>query len=471
MDFFEQQDSARRKTGLLILYFIFAISLIVVAVNTGSYFVLNISGYYSYTPETWLSGPMWLYATGTTVAVIVYGSLSRFISLSSGGQSVANMVGARRLDLSSADPAEKTYINVTEEMSIASGIPMPQLYVMDQEHAINAFVAGYKPTDTVLVVTKGTLGNLDRDQLQGVIGHEFSHILNGDMRINLRLIAILAGILSIGQLGQFLFRITFHTDDRDSGPGNTGLGSASLLIAIPAILLVAIGYLGLFFGRLIKAAISRQREFLADASAVQFTRNPRGISGALYKIGQNDGEAFLESRHAEDMSHMCFGETVHMNFRGLLATHPPVDERIRAIDPAFLNIQRAKRIVEKRTQRKISEHAMGFSGAEPVHTSSKEIVHSVGNVTPEHLIYAASIHKTFSDKLMGFVHSKEGAMAIIYALLLTGEDSSQELATLKPSAEMDLVNSLGDELDVINELDPRQRFDLPPIKWTPGLWC
>jgi len=455
MDFFQQQDKARRKTGLLALYFIMAITLIIAAVNAAFYFFFKFTEFYPYTPKTWFSDSVWLYVTGVTLLVILSGSLFRFISLAGGGRSVADMVGARAIDLNSHDAAEKIYINVVEEISIASGTPMPELYVMDEERGINAFVAGYKSTEAVMVVTRGTLEQLNRDELQGVIGHEFSHILNGDMRINIRLMSILAGILSIGQVGRFLLRGGSGRSYRRSSK-NDGQGALIVL----AIALLIIGYIGLFFGRLIKAAISRQREYLADASAVQFTRNPKGIAGALNKIKESVNGAFLDNSHAEDMSHMCFGETQSISFSGLLATHPPLDQRINAIDPSFLKIQKSKKIIKDRNQVETPESAMGFSGGEAIHASAQQITSAIGNPTPEHMIYAAAMHDTFSLDLMSFVHSKEGAKAVVYVLLLANKDKQKELEVLKSQNELDLIKKLKDEKEIIEKLDKRQRLPL-----------
>lgn len=216
----------------------------------------------------WLLSRQGIFTSITVIAVISLSSLVRWISLAGGGDRVARMVGARLLDPSGQDADERRLRNIVEEMAIASGVPVPDLYVMDNETAINAFVAGYTPGETVMVVTQGTLTQLSRDELQGVVGHEFSHILNGDMRINVRLIALLAGILMIGQIGQFLF-LSGSFGRHSSGRDNRG----QMAILGFGMVLIAVGYIGVFFGRLIQAAISRQREMLADASSVQFTRN------------------------------------------------------------------------------------------------------------------------------------------------------------------------------------------------------
>ncbi len=235
----------------------------------------------------------------------------------------------------STDPDERRLLNVVEEMAIASGLPVPPVYLLENEPGINAFAAGHTPGDAVIAVTSGTLRRLSRDELQGVIGHEFSHILNGDMRLNIRLMGVLFGILVIGIVGWIIFRSSFGSPTRcpDDDDDRKGFNPIPLI----GLALYVIGYVGVFFGNLIKAAVSRQREFLADASAVQFTRNPDGLAGALKKIGALAEGSQIQDPHAEEASHLFFGKAVGGldHFFGLLASHPPLVERIRRIDPSF----------------------------------------------------------------------------------------------------------------------------------------
>lgn len=328
--FFQRQASARRNTGLLVVLFLTAVTLITLAVCLVGYMVTHSQS--SGLPfHYWLVSSHGLSTAGAVVALIGIGSLVRWVDLAGGGTRVARMVGARAIDPDTRDPEERKLRNIVEEMSIASGVPVPELYVMDHETGINAFVAGYTPGEAVMVVTHGALTQLNRDELQGVVGHEFSHILNGDMRINVRLIALLAGILMIGQIGQFLLRAGFYS----SGRSRNRDGRAQAAMGLVGLALMVIGYVGVFFGRLIQSAVSRQREMLADASSVQFTRNPEGIGAALFKIGVKGGYLDTTS-HASDMNHMCFGEAARMKFTSLLASHPPIDERINAIQPGLL---------------------------------------------------------------------------------------------------------------------------------------
>ncbi len=269
MDFFASQDRARRNTGLLIFYFVIAVALIIVSI----YAVLAAAFVGFADPRTgvtpWSAELFLLVALGT-IAVVSLGSLYKTYSLSSGGRAVAEMFGGRLIDPTTSDPQQRRVLNVVEEMAIASGTPVPPVYVMADERGINAFAAGFAPSDAVIAVTQGTIDNLTRDELQGVVAHEFSHILRGDMRLNIRLMGVLYGILVISMIGWIIFRSTagggrmYARNDKKGGNPLPLVGLA----------LFVIGYVGVFFGKLIKSAVSRQREYLADASAVQFTRNP-----------------------------------------------------------------------------------------------------------------------------------------------------------------------------------------------------
>ena len=270
---------------------------------------------------------MFLWVTLGTLAVILLGSLYKISELSSGGEGVALMLGGRAVDPQTTDLAERRLLNVVEEMALASGIPVPPVYIMDQERGINAFAAGHRPGDAVVAVSAGCLRFLTREELQGVMGHEFSHILNGDMRLNLRLVGVVYGILVLAIVGYYLMRSAAYGGDRRDSPAAYAF--------IIGLVLVVFGYLGVFLGNLIKAAVNRQREFLADASAVQFTRYPGGIAGALKKIGGLADGSRIREAHAHEVSHMFFGDAFAGSFFNLLATHPPLAARIRALEPDF----------------------------------------------------------------------------------------------------------------------------------------
>jgi Zn-dependent protease with chaperone function len=430
MNFFKRQAEARRYTALLVFYLFIAMTLIIVAVNAVVYVVVVAGGTRSPDLSAGEALSLWPIITVGTLLVIVAGSLARFLTLRRGGRAVAELMSARPVGVDSRDPLERRLINVVEEMSIASGTPVPDLYVMDDEKGINAFVAGYRPTEAVMVVTRGALETLSRDELQGVVGHEFSHVLNGDMRINVRLIAILAGILTLGILGRLMMRSLGRSSGIRHSSG--GRGAKGQLVAFALGLgLFVIGYIGLFFGRLIKASVSRQREFLADASSVQFTRNPGGIAGALWKIKTQVQGALLSNPHAEETSHMCFGQSMKIGFSKLMATHPPIDERIRRVDPHFEVKQAAKRAkprVAPVPGLSETEASVGFAPSRnhAVVVGSGVLAASVGNPTPEHVDYATAFHRSIPTLLLEAVHKPREAPFVVYALLL-GEVAAQRV--------------------------------------------
>ena len=345
MDFFEAQARAKKRTSRLVVLF----GLAVVGTVLASYFatvlalgVIDSNGHsrrhHRYYDDDSVSAPVALWqptlflgVTAATLAVVGLASLFKWNEFSAGGSAVAESVGGRRVDPHTTDFGERRLLNVVEEMAIASGTPIPAVYVLDDEPAINAFAAGLTTSDAVVTVTRGTLQKLNRDELQGVIGHEFSHILNGDMRLNLRITAIVFGILVLGLAGRGVLWSLRGARVR-GGKNSGGIVLAILLIGVA---LLIVGYVGYFFGRLIQAAVSRQREFLADASAVQFTRNPPGIAGALRKIGGFALGSSLETHKAGAIGHFFFAQAFGSSFGGLWATHPPLPERIAAIDPQW----------------------------------------------------------------------------------------------------------------------------------------
>lgn len=436
MDFFGRQDWARRRTKWLVLYFVLAVVLIVVAVNAAAYFAFRLSGVTQLPLNEWLGAAQFGWLSLITVAVIALGSVLKMAQLAGGGKAVADMVGARRVLPETSDPLERRLINVVEEMAIASGTPMPRIYVMDEEQGINAFVAGLKVEETVLVVTRGCLQQLNRQELQGVIGHEYSHIMHADMRLNVKLMGVLAGILLLGQFGEFLLRSLRHVR---SGGSKKDSGNIVLAVMLLAIALLVIGYVGLFFGRLIKAAISRQREFLADASAVQYTRDNSGIAGALTKIKLASQHALLQNVHAEEMSHMCFGESVKVAMSGMLSTHPPLDERITALGftPAVLQRQVQRQGSEPAATVAATTATMpdaeqlpvsGFSAA--AGSAGRAAVASVGTVTPAHLDYAHQLLEQLPAALRDAAHDRSQVSALMLALLMT-ESAGQSAPALQ----------------------------------------
>ena len=334
-NFFAQQDLARRNTRLLVLLFTLAVLLLLLLTNVVALVslglidptILDSQGYWQHLPWRLI-----LWVSLVVIVAVGLAVLYKWQQLKAGGKVVAESLGGVRITPDSAEPLQRRLLNVVEEMALAAGTPVPPVYLLP-EPSINAFAAGYGPADAVIGVTRGCLEQLTRDELQGVVAHEFSHILNGDMRMNIRLIAILNGILFLGHIGYYLLRGSRGSSavrigsGRSSSSKNSGGG-----IVLLALGLVVIGYLGSFFGNLIKAAVSRQREFLADASAVQFTRNPGGIAGALKAIGSHSNNSKIANANADENSHLFFGEAIS-RWAAIFATHPPLATRIKRLEP------------------------------------------------------------------------------------------------------------------------------------------
>ena len=320
MNFFERQAAARKASTRLVLLFALAVVGIVCMVDVAVLIAVGAND--ESTPAQ--TAMLLMLASLATIAVIGLGSLYRMASLRGGGETVAQQMGGVPVPEQTRDPQLRRLRNVVEEIAIASGVPVPKLYILEHEAGINAFAAGYAPSDAAIAVTRGALDRLNRDELQGVIAHEFSHILNGDMRLNIRLMGVLFGILMLAVIGR---KILEH-----GRFGGRNKGAGAVLIA--ALVAMAIGYLGLFFARMIKAGVSRSREILADASAVQFTRQTVGLAGALKKIGGvGEGAKLEHAGDAEEVSHMLFGDGIGLH--GLFATHPPLLQRIQALEPSF----------------------------------------------------------------------------------------------------------------------------------------
>ena len=465
MDFFQSQEVARKKTGRLIVYFLLAVILIIVTVYVAIAAVLhlgdpaaregaNLSLLSLWDPE--LFGAV---AVGTA-ALISGGSLYKIASLSGGGQTVAELMGGRLLHPHTSDPEERKILNVVEEMAIAAGTPVPPVYLLEKEDGINAFAAGHSPNDAVVAVTRGCVHTLSRDELQGVIAHEFSHILNGDMRLNLRLMGVLFGILLIGLSGYILLRSTSGyrvRSDRDDDRGGRNL------LPLIGLALYVIGYVGVFFANLIKSAVSRQREFLADASAVQFTRNPDGIAGALKKIGALSAGSTIHEPRAEEASHMFFGDAGGMGqLFGLLATHPPLVERIRRLDPAFDGDFSKVRLDPPGDGPSATSVAGRPPRARSFAFNPAEAIAQVGTIARPQLIYAAGLLEDLAPTVSAQVHDPLGAQATVFALLLDADDEvcREQLGWLERYAHPAVVRQMRSIRPEMMKLAPEARLPL-----------
>ncbi len=405
MNFFDAQDSARRATRGLIAAYGAATLLIVAGVTAVVAFALYDRGT---APDVRVLA---FVAAGT--ALLIFGAtLYKTARLASGGATVARELGGTPVPPDVGDPARRRLRNVVEEMAIASGVPVPEIFVLEQEAGINAFAAGFTPGDAAIAVTRGTLELLDRDELQGVIAHEFSHILNGDMRLNIRMMGVLFGIMVLGLIGRLILRGGYH-GRLVSGRRSRGSGPA-LMIGLG---LVVLGAIGVFFARLTKAAVSRQREYLADASAVQFTRQTDGIANALKKILSFSRHSYLSAADPEEVSHMLFAHGAKLS--SLLATHPPLPERIRALEPGFRAEDLPRVELPATAAAGPDERASGFAvpAAGPGEAPAS-IADTVGNPTIRHVMYAGALRVALPESLYAAAHGPDTAWLLILALFV-----------------------------------------------------
>ena len=476
MDFFEHQDRARRNSQLLVIYF----AMTVVAIIASVYFALaTILSFATQNTEQPLSVLGWHPELLASVVVsvlllIATGCVYKMWMLGGGGEYVAVSLGGTKVPANSRDLEERILLNVVEEMALASGTPVPPVYILSNELGINAFAAGTSPQNAVIGITRGAIQTLTRDELQGVIAHEFSHILNGDMKFNLRLIGLLNGILIIALMGYMLVRILVQFPIRGSR-SNEGEGKGA--IAIVAVLfmiggaLVVIGYIGVFFANWIKSAVSRQREFLADASAVQFTRNPSGISGALRKIGGWPTNSKIKSAQATEASHMFFGSGV-MSL--MFATHPPLLTRVQRIDPKFAGPFAAtsevthslSELIDPRSlsmQRSAfaTAHQSALSGADALETKPQMAVEQIGEPTSEHIEHVHGLVDQLEPMLAEDVRDPLGAVSVIYALLLAPSgDATRDVqwSELEKSCDPRVLAELNRVLPSVDRLAIEQRL-------------
>ena len=429
MDFFQHQAKAKSRTLLLVLlYCLGLLGLAIVLVV--SIFAGCAATEVEPTPE------MLFLCVGGILTLVIGGSLFKTAQLSQGGgRAIAESLGGRQIFPSSTDPADRRLHNVVEEMALAAGIPVPALYIMDNEHSINAFAAGFSPNAAVIGVNRGTVDLLTRDELQGVIAHEFSHILNGDMRMNMRLIGILFGLQLLAIIGYYVMRTVHHVP---SNRNNKGGGGAILVMLAIGFALMVIGYIGVFFSALIQAAISRQREFLADASAVQFTRNPDGIAGALKKIGTPGIGSNLDHANAAEASHLFFGNTCALFSLGnLLATHPDLTVRIKRIDPRFdgrfPKLSEVRPLRPNDFSREYTRHLGSMQprgtkrvDVQPTTTSRESVLEHIGELTATNMLTAGGMLHALPEHVAVAADNPLTAQAVIFASVLDTDEKIRE---------------------------------------------
>lgn len=490
MNFFEHQARAKRNSGRLMLLLALAVISLVTLTSLTLMLLLQLFGEvpaYSAEARIGLDWSLIGMIATVVIAVVLLGSLYKSIQLSKGGKVVAERLGGRLINLAPQCPEERRLLNVVEEMAIASGTPVPPVYLLD-DPSINAFAAGLTPQDAVIGITRGAIFLLSRDELQGVIAHEFSHIFHGDMRLNTRLVAVLHGILLLGLIGGLLLNSNTHRSLRLSS-GSRDRGKAAVLIFAIGGALWVLGYAGTFLGNMIKAAVSRQREFLADAAAVQFTRNNQSIAGALKKIGGYAGGSQLQTSHAAEFSHMYFGSGVSMALGGLLATHPPLEERIRRVEPrwdgsfpqvvlpasAYGNSASAVTATASETQVSAAwdGELSGLSACAPSYSpqAAEHAIANIGQPQAAHISAARNSLQRLAESLKAAAHHSLDAQALAYGLLLSREQAhlDQQLQLLLPRLNPDIAHVLqqlrGDLSALPDELRlPLLELAIPALK-------
>lgn len=478
MNFFEQQDIARKKTRYLVFLLVMAvISLITITtIFVAAVFFFGQQKLQEYTQEqqSILSGilhsispQMFAIISLVIILVILAGSLYKFFQIKAGGKTVAEALGGNLLNGETKIFAERKVLNVVEEMAIAAGVPVPPVYVIEDE-SVNAFAAGHSSRDAVIGITRGAIELLNREELQGVIAHEFSHVFHGDMKLNMRLVAILHGILLLGLIGQFLVRNGFYSRSRSSKDN-----SKFAIIAFGLGLMI-IGYAGTFFGNLIKAAVSRQREFLADASSVQYTRNPQGIGNALKKLGGYSGSSQLSSPHAAEFSHLYFADGVS-HFLSLMATHPKLQDRIKRIEPRWNGefIYAGKDSEENHAS--LSSSSTNSGNRSQVSPEAAigvmAALSQIGQPSSDHLAYAQHTLNQLDEDLRQATHNALQAQGVIFGLLLSknNQEKNHQWQLLSELFNANTIESISATVEKATQADesarlPLMELSLPSLK-------
>ncbi len=498
-NFFTQQDQARSATTRLVVLFTLAVLGIIAAV-----YGVVLLGFVVVEPDHvlasnlwWMNGKALFIAACIVLPTVVLGSWLKIRELSDGGASVALSLGGRLIDPGSRNPLDRRLLNVVEEMAIASGTPVPMVFVLDRETGINAFAAGYSERDAAIAVTRGALDVLSREQLQGVVAHEFSHILNGDMRLNIRLVGLLHGILVIGATGLWVLKLGLGVGSGRRRERFSNDRGGAIPIAVAGLLLAIVGYIGVFFGRLIQAAVSRQREYLADASAVQFTRNPNGLAGALQAIGGHGVHAAIHARGAQEMSHLFFGDITPRRWFSWMATHPPLTERIRRLDPTFdgtfpaVTADQAARIDDIPSpvtsavaagydvvfghMRRPDVQLTPFTPVDPrarkvdvgtvVDIRPSEVVPLVGTLSPGTAEFGATMIAAIPDVVRAAAREPVGAIATVYALVADDDVVVREvqLEALRGATHPAILRELGRLLPHVHAMPHYARLPLAEL--------
>ncbi len=493
MDFFANQERARRHSRQMVGFFVLAVLAIIAAVDLLLIVVLNL-GQQSGQTELAVSPGIMVAVSLVVAGVIGLASMFRLASLREGGGVIAREVNATLVPPDTTIPAWRRLRNVIEEVAIASGVPVPEIYVLEKEPGINAFAAGYSPADAAVCVTQGSLDNLTRDELQGVIAHEFSHMIHGDMRLNIRLMGVVFGIVVLSVIGRQILQAAWWSGGTARiGSSRSRRGNSGGLWAL-GLGLMAIGAIGVFFARLIKASVARQRESLADASAVQFTRQTEGIAGALKKIGALEvGSRFTETQ-SEEVSHMLFGEAGR--WTSWFATHPPLDVRIRALQPGFdakefeqlarrwSRLQKAKDPEDPRATltgmiptllgatvaagailQEVSKASPPIAADDAVRIDPATVVSQVGTGERQDHQLAATVHDSLPEELRAASRVPAEALPLVLALALAAEPEAgaQQTQLIDKAFGQQRADQVTALTPSIRSLHARQRLPLAAL--------
>ena len=467
MNFFEQQDKARSKTTRLVIMFLIGI----IALGIIAFMAIFIGYIFIFEDGYNVEEEAFTVASFFTVVLVIVLLLATWIKIAQlrrgGGPQVAKELGGILLEENNIDKIEgvsqhqiKVLMNINKEMALASGVPVPNLYLIKDE-GVNAFAAGYTPLNSVIGVTSGAINSLNREELQGVIAHEYSHILNGDVKINLRFAGILFGLTVVYYIGEFLLRL-FSRGSRRRSSKKEGGGIAGIVIII-AIAFFVIGLIGRLFANIIGSLVSKQREFLADASAVQFTRNPNGIANALNKIRSGFGSE-VSSASSSKFSHMFFGiPSKSSGFSAVFGTHPPLKDRIKRIDP---NFDFSKVYGEKKLKgspsKKVKRDNKGFIE----NVASAVIATQVGNVQEVNIRKAGEILKKIPDKILAAASKKTEVIPTLYSLIIAGSKKTKLISAIQERIVSEKhgkefsINALKNKTDVMRQLDISLRLPL-----------
>jgi Zn-dependent protease with chaperone function len=421
VNFFERQDTARRNSRVLLVLFFAGVAVIMAAFDFAAMIIWYAGDLYYY--ARWHSMPLWLHATvvGGVFVTILFASARKSREVhAGGGLAIARMMGARQVVPVAASPLERRLLNIVQEMAIASGTRVPIVFVMDYNGGINAFAAGFDGKLCVIVVTRGALERLNRNELQGVIGHEFSHIVNGDMAFNLRMIGVLAGLTFIGAAGEHAVRVMMESEGPDA---SVPIG---LVLGVP---LAVIGFVGLLAGHAIKARVAREREYLADAGSVQFTRNPEGLAGALDQVRR--GHSTVLHRHTEDVAHLFFAEAVYLDEERMLSTHPPIAERIEKLAPAFRTSEYRERRIDPLAELERGLKVAPSAVDQRFPPTAADMVGLVGSCEDRDVRAATALVNALPADAQSALHSRDGAAALALALIHSSRD---EMASAEDAA-------------------------------------